>query len=111
MQFLIFFSENSDNEQKEDWRQIISQLNRSSCSNEAYFESASKRQLKRTPNKSAKKKETAKDADPVSNFYLHFVNLLQFPIKIPNYIFLVLGGVSKTNKKSQTARSWRCEKT
>ena len=67
--FLIFFSENSDNEQKEDWRQIISQLNRSSCSNEAYFESASKRQLKRTPNKSVKKKDTPKEADPVSNFF------------------------------------------
>ena len=80
---LIFFSENSDNEQKEDWRQIISQLNRSSCSNEAYFESASKRQLKRTPNKSAKKKETPKDADPVSTLLIIFITLLHFHVKIP----------------------------
>ena len=78
-----FFSENSDNEQKEDWRQIISQLNRSSCSNEAYFESASKRQLKRTPNKSAKKKETPKDADPVSTLLIIFITLLHFHVKIP----------------------------
>ena len=55
--------------EKEDWRLIISQLNRSSCSNEAYFESASKRQLKRTPNKSAKKKDISKEADPVSALF------------------------------------------